>query len=60
MDIAVQQQSMNVDILAKIKSITEMCKLARFEQLISNYFEEMPNNNPIDYVGELNKNDIMH
>ena len=60
MYIAVQQHGMTVDLLAKIKNITEMCKIARIEELLSNYLEDIPTKSPIDYVGELNKNDIMH
>lgn len=60
MDIVVQQQGMTVDLLAKIKNITEICKIARLEELLSNCLESMPTSSPIDYIGELNKNDIMH
>lgn len=60
MEIAVQNNNINIDLLTKIKSVTEMCKLARFEQILSNCLENMPNTSPIDYVGELNQNDIMH
>lgn len=60
MDIAVQNKGLSIDLLAKIRCITEMCKISRLEAILSDCLEGMPVSSPIDYVGELNKNDIMH
>ena len=59
MEIAVQQ-GITLDLGQKIKNLRNLCKISNIEKMLSDCFESMPNQSPIDYVGELNKNDIMH
>lgn len=49
-----------VDIVSKIQTIIDVCKVSRLETLMSDFFDNLSEDNPINYVGELNKNDIMH
>ena len=58
MDLALQQRT--PDLEYKIQSTIEMFKLSKLENLLSNWLEEMPNNSPVNYIGELNKNYVMH
>lgn len=58
MDLALQQKT--PDLEYKIQSTIEMFKLSKLENLLSNWLEEMPNDSPVNYIGELNKNDVMH
>lgn len=58
MDLALQQRT--PDLEYKIQSTIEMLKLSKLENLLSNWLEEMPNDSPVNYIGELNKNDVMH
>ena len=44
----------------KIQSTIEMFKLSKLENMLSNWLERMPNDSPVNYIGELNKNDVMH
>lgn len=58
MDLALQQRT--PDLEYNIQSTIEMFKLSKLENLLSNWLEEMPNDSPVNYIGELNKNDVMH
>lgn len=58
MDIALKQGTC-VDLGDRLKKLTDMCKISRIEEMLSDCLENMPQNTPIDYVGELNKNDVM-
>ncbi len=58
MDLALQQRT--PDLEYKIQSTIEMFKLSKLENLLSNWLEEMPNDSPVNYIRELNKNDVMH
>lgn len=58
MDLALQQRT--PDLEYKIQSTIEMFKLSKLENFLSNWLEEMPNDSPVNYIGELNKNDVMH
>ena len=58
MDLALQQRT--PDLEYKIQSTIEMFKLSKLENLLSNRLEEMTNDSPVNYIGELNKNDVMH
>lgn len=40
--------------------LTDMCRISKIEKMLSDCFENMPDESPIKYVGELNKNDVMH
>ena len=58
MELALQNRT--PDLEYKIQSTIEMFKLSKLENLLSNWLEEMPNDSPVNYIGELNKNDVMH
>lgn len=58
MDLALQQRT--PDLEYKIQSTIEMFKLSKLENMLSNWLERMPNDSPVNYLGELNKNDVMH
>lgn len=49
-----------LDIDSKLKITVDMLKLSRIEKMLSDCLENLPDKSPIDYVGELNKSDIMH
>ena len=57
MDLALQQRT--PDLEYKIQSTIEMFKLSKLENMLSNWLERMPNDSPVNYIGELNKNDVM-
>ena len=57
---AILRQQKTFDIASKVKEISEMCRISKIEKLLSESFESTSNSNPVNYIGELNKNDIMH
>ena len=57
---AILRQQKTFDIASKVKEISEMCRISKIEKLLSESFESMSNSSPVNYIGELNKNDIMH
>lgn len=59
MEIAMNNSS-TIDFIGKIKNISNLCKISNIEKILSDCLENMPSDSPINYVGELNKNDIMH
>ncbi len=59
MEIALSQGS-TVDFWGKLRNITSFCKISNIEKLLSDGLENMPSSSPVDYIGELNKNDVMH
>ena len=52
-------QNTQLDIMDKIKSATYLCRITRFEKMLSDCFENMEQSDAMDYLGELNKNDIL-
>lgn len=58
MEIALQNNAPSLEY--KIQSTIEMFKLSKLETMLSGWFEEIPNNSAVNYIGELNKNDVMH
>ncbi len=58
MELAIQNGT--PDLEYKIQATIEMFKLSKLENMLSDWLEGMPNKSSIDYIGELNKNDIMH
>ena len=56
MDIAITQ-GITFDISDKIKEISNACKLSNIEKLLSDCFEDVPQNKYLDYIGELNINE---
>ena len=59
MDIALRQ-NISIDIISRIKSMSDSFKISKIEEMLSDCLERVPNESPINYIGELNKNDIMH
>lgn len=49
-----------MDLISKIKNVADMCKISNFEDLVYSFFDNLSDDNPVNYVGELNKNDVMH
>lgn len=58
MELALQNRT--PDLEYKIQSTIEIFKLSKLENMLSNWLERMPNDSPVNYIGELNKNDVMH
>lgn len=58
MELALQNRT--PDLEYKIQSTIEMFKLSKLENMLSNWLERMPNDSPVNYIGELNNNDVMH
>ena len=59
MDIAMSQ-GVNLDLDNKIRATVDKFKMDKIEKMLSDAFESLPNESPIDLIGELNKYDIMH
>lgn len=61
MDIALKQNSISLNLMDnKIKSVIEALKISKIEKVLSAALEDMPNTNPVNYIGDLNRADIMH
>lgn len=61
MDIALKQNSISLNLMDnKIKSVIETLKFSKIEKVLSDALEDMPNTNPVNYIGDLNRADIMH
>jgi hypothetical protein len=59
MDVALNKHS-DVDLVSKLREVTAMCRISRLGDMMYEFFDNLSEDNPINYVGELNKNDIMH
>ncbi len=59
MDMALRQ-GVNIDFDNKLRATVDMFKLSKLEKMLSNCLENMPEESPINYVGDLNKSDVMH
>ncbi len=60
MDVALKQTT-GLDLVGKIRAISDMCRISNIEKLLSDGFEGLPETSAtVDYIGELNKNDVMH
>ncbi len=57
---AALRQNISFDIITKIKTMSDSFKISKIEEMLSDCLEKMPNETLINYIGELNKNDIMH
>lgn len=51
---------MMFDLINRVKAASDMCKISNIEKLLSESFDNLSGQNPVNYVGELNKNDVMH
>ena len=61
MDIALKQNSISLNLMDnKLKSVIEALKFSKIEKVLSDALEDMPNTNPVNYIGDLNRADIMH
>lgn len=61
MDIVLKQNSISLNLMDnKIKSVIEALKFSKIEKVLSDALEDMPNTNPVNYIGDLNRADIMH
>ena len=61
MDIALKQNSISLNLMDnKIKSVIEALKFSKIEKVLSDALEDMPNTSPVNYIGDLNRADIMH
>lgn len=61
MDIALKQNNISLNLMDnKIKSVIEALKFSKIEKVLSDALEDMPNTNPVNYIGDLNRADIMH
>lgn len=61
MDIALSQNSISLNFMDnKIKSVIDALRFSKIEKMLSDALEDMPNTNPVNYIGDLNRTDIMH
>lgn len=61
MDIALNQNSISLNLMDnKIKTVIESLRLSKIEKMLSDALEDMPNNSLVNYIGDLNRYDIMH
>ena len=59
MDVTLKTSS-DMDLVSKLREITEVCRISRLSDMMYNFFDNMSSDSPINYIGELNKNDVMH
>jgi hypothetical protein len=59
MEVVLNKHS-DVDLVSKLREVTAMCRISRLGDMMYEFFDNLSEDNPINYVGELNKNDIMH
>lgn len=52
-------QDRQFDVIERIREIAYMCRISKFEEMLSQNFENLPESKSLNYIGELNKNDIM-
>lgn len=59
MDVTLKTSS-EMDLVSKLREITEVCRISRLSDMMYNFFDNMSDDNPVNYIGELNRNDVMH
>lgn len=59
MDIAIKQGTA-FDFENKLRTTVDKFRLEKIEKLLSDVFENLPDESPIDLIEELNRSDIMH
>lgn len=59
MDMALKPMAV-LDMESKLRSTVDMFRLSKIERMLSDCLENMPDKSPVDYIGELNKSDVMH
>ncbi len=48
------------DIETRIMTALSVFRFPDIEKILSGMLENMPNENPVNYVGELNRYDVVH
>ena len=59
MDVTLKTSS-DMDLVSKLREITDVCRISRLSDMMYNFFDNMSDDNPVNYIGELNRNDVMH
>lgn len=59
MDITLEQNR-HIDLGDKIIRVMAGFTLSGIQKTLSDAFENLPQDSAVNYIGELNKNDIMH
>ena len=59
MEIALKQGS-GTNFGTRIANILSGFNLSEIKKTLSDAFENLPVDSPVNYIGELNKNDVMH
>lgn len=59
MDVTLKQSS-DVDLVTKLRELTDQCRISRLSDMMYNFFDNLSDDNPVNYIGELNRNDVMH
>ncbi len=57
---AALNNSKRISIGSKLIAVLEYLEPSNLQKLLYNTFDNMSDDNPINYVGELNRNDVMH
>ena len=56
MDTAIKRNYLENKVITAIS----VFRIENIEKILSNLLESVPNNSPVNYIGELNKSDVMH
>lgn len=59
MDVTLKQSS-DVDLVTKLRELTDQCRISRLGDMMYDFFDNLSDDNPVNYIGELNRNDVMH
>lgn len=59
MDVTLKQSS-DVDLVTRLRELTDQCRISRLSDMMYNFFDNLSDDNPVNYIGELNRNDVMH
>jgi len=59
MEAAIKQNRM-MNLSEEIVKLSGMFRISMIEKLLSDSLETLPQNSPVNYIGELNKNDVFH
>ena len=59
MDVTLKQSS-DVDLVTKLRELTDQCRISRLSDMMYDFFDDLSDDNPVNYIGELNRNDVMH
>lgn len=59
METAIKQSRM-MNLSEEIVKLSGMFRISMIEKLLSDGLEALPQSSPVNYIGELNKNDVFH